>query len=147
MLEGQLHSVSGGEAAVEARATREYIFSVPATLIAGAQDFMVGCNVVEDGEVQSVEIGFSTDITGDNTDYFTLLLKKNDGAGGAETTVASLAFLTGEDATTEALKALTLAGSGASSVTAGQALGLEITKTGSGLVSPALNVIVKVLAT
>ncbi len=89
-------------------------------------------------------------VTAGTTDYFTVAIEKNDGAGGTNTVVASaLATTTGTGSwTAKSTIPMVVVTTAASTIAATNDLWVNVTKTGStGLVSPAIEVEIDLLPT
>ena len=98
------------------------------------------------GTVTRVAYVPNTTLTGANTDSRTVTLKNRGQAGAGTTTVATLAFVSGVNATGDDAKAITLSGTPANLViVAGDVLSWESTHVGStGLADPGGQVIVEI---
>jgi len=83
-------------------------------------------------------VGLGTGITGDNTDYVTITIKTNDGAGGATAIALTLTsqLTDGGTWTSNQSKAFTAVTKANTAVPAGGGLWFNIAKTGAGKVVP-----------
>lgn len=145
------HYISGGPARIERmlrRKTATLYHKDTADAMAGDAttertiSFFVPAHITNGIKFVQIAILPTAAMAADNTDYVTVTLAKNDGAGGARTTIATYDSRAANQGALVAFDAIDMSIAAAGeSVAAGSLLTVTVAKAGAGKVLPILSIV------